>query len=75
MAGVALDLEAIARKGDSSPVASEELRRVRRELEEHIAEARQSISDLRAPTSDALMLPDALRALAEQVVPRSGRTD
>src|SRR5262249_21515193 len=69
MAGVALDLEAIARKGDSSPVANEELRRVRRELEAHMAEARQSIYDLRSQIPETLMLPEALRASAEQVVP------
>jgi len=72
MAGVALDLEAIARKGDSSPVANEELRRVRRELEAHMAEARQSIYDLRSQIPETLMLPEALRASAEQVVPNEG---
>jgi signal transduction histidine kinase len=68
MAGVALDLEAIARKADGSRAANEELRRVRRELEGHIAEARQSIYDLRSATSEPLMLPEALQASAEQVV-------
>ena len=61
MAGVALDLEAIAKKADVADVTNEDLRRVRRELEEHMVEARQSIQDLRSPDSETLRLPDALR--------------
>jgi signal transduction histidine kinase len=71
MAGVALDLEAVARQTDvSAVVATEELRRVRRDLEAHMAEARQSIYDLRCATGDSRTLGDVLRESADQLFAR-----
>jgi ligand-binding sensor domain-containing protein/signal transduction histidine kinase len=71
MAGVALDLEAVARQTDvSAVVATDELRRIRRDLEDHMTEARQSIYELRSATGDTRTLVEILRESADQLFAR-----
>jgi signal transduction histidine kinase len=71
MAGVALDLEAVARQTDvSAVVTTDELRRIRRDLEAHMAEARQSIYDLRCATGDTRTLVEVIQESADQLFAR-----
>src|SRR5262249_31593890 len=73
MAGVAMQLEGITRKMDASPsVAKEHLRRVRRQLEQHIYEARDSILAVRS-SGEPKPLAVAISEFADHVVSETAR--
>ena len=68
MVGVTLQFDAIANDMDASPAFTKaRLVRMRKEVEEYIREARQSIWDLRSPKLQHLGLPAALREAGERV--------
>ncbi len=68
LAGVGLELEAVAREIDPSQERSREaLRSLRHRVGRCIREARQSISELRAPGLDGRSLIASLRDLADDV--------
>jgi hypothetical protein len=69
MVGVALQVQGIAR--GCSPLAGEQqsqLVALRRQLEEHVREARQAIQNLRSPMLEACGLPGALAQLGRRSV-------
>lgn len=73
MVGVALQFDALATDMDSSPARGKErLVRLRKNVEEYIRDARQSIWDLRSPTLEKSDLAAALRTAAEQATSVSG---
>ena len=66
MVGVALQFDAVAADLDASPAMSKErLVRMRKDVEEYIREARQSIWDLRSPTLEKCDLATALKQAGE----------
>lgn len=69
LAGIALQIQAIARR--SAPHAAEQqaqLLALRREVEEHVREARQAIMDLRSPILEACGLAGALAEVGRRIV-------
>jgi signal transduction histidine kinase len=61
-AGTALQLEGIAKQADISPSATKAaLRHLRRQIEQYMEEARDSIMDLRSPETHRVLLGSALR--------------
>jgi signal transduction histidine kinase/sugar lactone lactonase YvrE len=73
LTGVALGFDAIAADIESlSPKATERLTRMRKDVEEYIREARQSIWDLRSPKLDRADLVTALRQTCEHIAEDSG---
>jgi signal transduction histidine kinase len=69
MAATALDLEALARQAHVSPMATtHELRRVRKEVESHIVEARQSIYDLRCTRIETRTLAEVIQESAAELL-------
>jgi signal transduction histidine kinase/ligand-binding sensor domain-containing protein len=67
LVGIALQCDAIAGDvGTSHTTAKSQLLRMRRQVEDYIREARQSIWDLRSPTLQRLDLAEALRAAGER---------
>ncbi len=67
LVGVALQVDAVSAALDASPTdAKSRLMRVRRQVEEYIREARQSIWNLRTPMLSARDLPTALRESTER---------
>jgi signal transduction histidine kinase len=76
LAGIALQVQAIARR--SLPQAAEQrsqLLALRREVEEHIREARQAILNLRSPMLEASGLAGALTEIGRRTVARPTRFD
>ncbi len=76
LAGIALQVQAIARQ--SLPQAAEQrsqLLALRREVEEHIREARQAILDLRSPMLEAKGLAGALTEIGRRTVAQPTRFD
>jgi signal transduction histidine kinase/ligand-binding sensor domain-containing protein len=76
LAGIALQVQAIAR--GSLPQASEQrsqLLALRREVEEHIREARQAVQNLRSPMLEAYGLAGALTEICRRTVARPTRFD
>jgi signal transduction histidine kinase/ligand-binding sensor domain-containing protein len=76
LAGIALQVQAIAR--GSLPQASgqqSQLLALRREVEEHIREARQAIQNLRSPMLEASGLAGALTEICRRTVARPTRFD
>src|SRR6185436_6162506 len=68
MAGMALQIESVARRVEAAPArAAEDLKRLRRRLEQHIDEARQSIFVLRAQDADTRSLAGALQGAVDEV--------
>jgi signal transduction histidine kinase len=62
LVGLALQFDALASDVEpSSATTKEQIVRMRKQVEEHIREARQSIQDLRSPTLERADLPTALR--------------
>jgi signal transduction histidine kinase/ligand-binding sensor domain-containing protein len=69
LVGVALQFDAIANNLDSAPgTAREQLRRVRRQVEAYVRDARQSIADLRSPLLEATDLATVLREFGKRAV-------
>jgi signal transduction histidine kinase len=68
--GVALKVGSIEQRVSSMPIATlrERLARVRRDLEEQISEARESVAHLRSPLLEMHGLVTAIRQAAERVV-------
>ena len=67
LVGLALQFDALASDVEpSSATTKEQIVRMRKQVEEHIREARQSIQDLRSPTLERADLPTALRRAGEQ---------
>ena len=67
LAGSALQVEGIARSiSGSLPTTADDLRRLRRQLECHIEEARDSVFSLRSPTLESKFLGTVLRQFAEE---------
>ncbi len=76
LAGIALQLQAIARR--CTPHASEQqaqLLALRREVEEHVREARQAILNLRSPMLEACGLAGALAEIGRRAVAAPTRFD
>jgi ligand-binding sensor domain-containing protein/two-component sensor histidine kinase len=74
LVGIALQVQAIARR--CSPHAADQrsqLLALRREVEEHIREARQAIQNLRSPMLEACGLAGALTELCRRLVPAPTR--
>lgn len=72
LAAVALQLEGIGKRIEVSPVgARSDLRHVRRQVEQYIYEARQSILELRSPVSRKQPLCSALRESASTLLERT----
>ena len=67
LVGLSLQIEMLA-KGRNPPAGPlrDHLIRLRRQVEEHIREARQVVSDLRSPMLQRMDLVEALRAVGEQ---------
>ena len=67
LVGLSLQIETLA-KGPNPPAEPlrDRLVRLRRQVEEHIREARQAVSDLRSPMLQRTSLVEALRAVGEQ---------
>jgi len=61
LVGVSLQFEGMSRRLDGSSEAGGQLLGIRRQIEEHIREARQSIWNLRSPALERHDLVDALR--------------
>ena len=73
LAATALQLEGIAKNVVVAPAAaSTQLRHVRRQVEQYIYEARQSILELRSPTLEKRPLSDAIRESGEHLLADSG---
>jgi signal transduction histidine kinase/ligand-binding sensor domain-containing protein len=68
LAGLALQLDDLSHGADAPPTTRDRVRRIRRQVEDHIREARQSILDLRSPALDARPLADAIRAAGLRAV-------
>jgi signal transduction histidine kinase len=69
IAGVALQLEGVAKQTEVSPLPlSEDVRRVRRQLERLITEARHAIWDLRTPALETRTLAAALSELGARLM-------
>jgi signal transduction histidine kinase len=66
LVGLALQINDLSRSLESSPVARDQISRMRRQVEEYIREARNSIWDLRSPNLASRDLSTALRELAER---------
>jgi signal transduction histidine kinase len=76
LAGIALQVQAIARR--CAPHASEQqaqLLALRRDVEEHVREARQAIMDLRSPMLEARGLAGALAEIGRRAVAPPARFD
>jgi signal transduction histidine kinase/ligand-binding sensor domain-containing protein len=67
MVGIALQFNDLSKTVDATPVAREQLGRIRRQVEDYIREARSSIWDLRSPRLEQRSLADALREAGERV--------
>ena len=67
LVGLSLQIETLA-KGPNPPAEPlrDRLIRLRRQVEEHIREARQAVSDLRSPMLQRTSLVEAVRAVGEQ---------
>jgi signal transduction histidine kinase/ligand-binding sensor domain-containing protein len=73
LAGIALRCQAIAaRCGPSALHEREQLLTLRREVEQHIREARQAVMDLRSPLLEARGLAGALDEVGRQLINGSG---
>jgi signal transduction histidine kinase len=69
LAGVALQCQAIAsRCGSSAGQAREQLLTLRREVEQHIREARQAVMDLRGPLLETRGLAGALEEVGKRLI-------
>jgi signal transduction histidine kinase/ligand-binding sensor domain-containing protein len=66
LVGVALQFDDMANDADAAPFNRDRLVRMRKQVEEYIREARQSIFDLRSPKLAAHDLAAALREAGEQ---------
>ncbi len=67
LVGLSLQIETLA-KGPNPPAAPlrDQLVHLRKQVEEHIREARQAVSDLRSPMLQRTNLVEALRAVGEE---------
>ena len=72
LVGVALQLDTISDKADSTPRVRDHLASLRRQVEGFIREARQSIWNLRSPALAVHDLPTALREAGETLTVGSG---
>jgi len=68
LVGVALQCDALASDVDARSPARQRFVRLRKDLEEHIREARQAIWDLRSPKLQRTDLPTALAEAGERAV-------
>jgi signal transduction histidine kinase len=71
LVGVALQLEALSNRVEEPDPLREQLRRMRRQVEEYVREARQSIWDLRSPTRERPDFVAALRDIGDQATSES----
>jgi ligand-binding sensor domain-containing protein/two-component sensor histidine kinase len=67
ISGFALQIEALAKVVTAPVAAKDQLRDLRREAEHWIREARDSVSDLRSPTSDRADLVRNVRRIGAQI--------
>ena len=72
LVGVALQLDTISDKADSTPRVRDHLASLRRQVEGFIREARQSIWNLRSPALAVHDLPTALREAGETLTVGTG---
>jgi signal transduction histidine kinase/ligand-binding sensor domain-containing protein len=73
LVGVALQCDALANDLTSlAPATKEQFYRLRRDVEDHVREARQAIWNLRSPILDRRDLVSALRFVGQQAVVGSG---
>jgi signal transduction histidine kinase/ligand-binding sensor domain-containing protein len=68
LVGVALQCDALASDVDSQSPARQRFVRLRKDIEEHIREARQAIYDLRSPKLEHCDLPTALSDAGQRAV-------
>lgn len=71
LAGLELQVSAVAGQVDRQPHVTQQLDRVRRQIQFDVSEARQSIWDLRSPALDARDLASSLEEMGQSVA-RSG---
>ena len=68
LVGVALQLEQVEHDVDASPAGRQRLVKARKQVEEYISEARESILNLRSSKLEREGLPEALRHAGERAV-------